>query len=97
MLVLVSHNLFLLLFLLLILHFFIDFPASCSTCIPDHAEVPCSVRLPYSLVPGMDFMSSGFQKALITLGKQSTPQVKPVDPPIAPQGTVNLLSFIIFA
>ena len=36
----------------------------------------CSVRLPYSLVPGIDFSSSTYQRVLRTLAKQVHNDVK---------------------
>ena len=36
----------------------------------------CSVRLPYSLVPGIDFSSSAYQRVLATLAKQVHNDVK---------------------
>jgi hypothetical protein len=34
------------------------------------AHKPCSVRLPYSLVPGIDFSSVAYRRVLATLAKQ---------------------------
>lgn len=54
----------------------IDFPAAPSAPTSEASTSASSVCLPYSLVPGMDFTSSGFQKALITLGKQKRPSAE---------------------
>lgn len=45
-----------------------DFPANGSSTPSD--KLAAAVRLPFSMVPGMDFSSKSYQKALITLGKQ---------------------------
>jgi hypothetical protein len=37
---------------------------------PSKASRPCTVRLPYSSIPGMDYSSRVYIKALATLGKQ---------------------------
>lgn len=50
----------------------------CSQSVSDHAvvdksiktAVPATVRIPYSLVPHIDFNSNSYQRALATLGKQ---------------------------
>ena len=38
--------------------------------VPANRREPSSVRIPYSYVPGIDFSSNAYQRALSTLGKQ---------------------------
>ena len=61
-------------------------------------SVPATVRLPYSLVPGINIWSYAYQKALATLGKQKIPtgpknHKKPL-PRVIDQG-LYLRSFLI--
>jgi hypothetical protein len=62
---------------LVVSYFHLDFSGTRSI-VPDNGVAPSCVRLPYSLIPGMDISSASYQKAISVLAKQACQPHDPV-------------------